>query len=102
MYYTNQHGNLVDISKPKLRWPLGAEGYILLKHGVRRETVEALMETEDLTLTASRFGRLMLQGTVNGKCYRLVVEVEDSKEWILEPVTAYRYAAGDQKRGGKP
>jgi len=32
----------------------------------------------------------MLQGTVNGKCHRLVVEVADRKEWILEPVTAYR------------
>ncbi len=60
------------------------------------------MESEDLTLTASRFGRLMLQGSVNGKCYRLVVEVVDRQEWILEPVTAYRYAAGDRKRGEKP
>jgi hypothetical protein len=42
----------------------------------------------------------MLQGTVKGKCYRLVVEVLDRKEWILEPVTGYSYAAGDPKHGG--
>jgi hypothetical protein len=44
----------------------------------------------------------MLQGTVQGKCYRLVVEVVDRQAWILEPVTGYRYAAGDRKKGGKP
>jgi hypothetical protein len=36
---------------------------------------------------------------LNGKCYRLVVEVVDQKKWILEPVTGYRYAAGDRKKG---
>lgn len=42
----------------------------------------------------------MLQGTVKGKCYRLVVEVVDKEAWLLEPVTGYRYAAGDRKKGG--
>ena len=40
----------------------------------------------------------MIQGTVNGKCYRLVVELVDKKDWLLEPVTAYRYAGGDLKK----
>jgi len=58
------------------------------------------MDADDLSLVSSRLGRLMLQGTVNGKCYRLVVEVLDKKEWTLEPVTGFRYAAGDRKKGG--
>lgn len=76
------------------------EGYLLLKHRVRRETLETLMDAEDLSIVSSRLGRLMLQGTVNGKCYRLVVELVDKKEWIFEPVTGFRYAAGDRKKGG--
>jgi hypothetical protein len=58
------------------------------------------MDAEDLSMVSSRFGRLMLQGTVNGKCYRLVVEWVDKEERLLEPVTGYRYAAGDRKKGG--
>jgi hypothetical protein len=90
----------VDGKKPKLRRTPEVEGYILIKHRVRREPLDALMDADDLSLVESRFGRLMMQGTVNGKCYRLVVEVVDRKEWILEPVTGYRYAAGDRKKGG--
>jgi hypothetical protein len=37
---------------------------------------------------------------VSGKCYRLVVEVVDKETGTLEPVTGYRYAAGDRKKGG--
>ena len=92
----------MDSGKPKLRWTPAVEGYILLKHRVRREVLDSLVDAEDLSLVASRFGRIMLQGSVNGKCYRLVVEVLDRKEGLLEPVTAYRYAAGDRKTGGKP
>ena len=90
----------MDGEKPKLRWTPEAEAYILIKHRVRRETLDALMDADDLSLVDSRLGRLMLQGTVNGKCYRLVVEVVDLKERIVEPVTGYRYAAGDRKKGG--
>ncbi len=90
----------MDVNKPKLRWTPDSESYILLKHRVRREILEALLEADDLSLVSSRFGRLMLQGTVHGKCYRLIAEVVDRKEWILEPVTGYRYAAGDPKKGG--
>lgn len=90
----------MDAKKPKLRWTQGVESYILIRHRVRRETLDALMEAEDLSLVKSRFGRLMLQGTVEGKCYRLVVEVVDREAWELEPVTAYRYGAGDPKKGG--
>lgn len=89
----------MDGKKPKLRWTPEMESYILIKHRVRRETLDALLDADDLSLVDSRFGRLMMQGTVNGKCYRLVVEVLDRKEWILEPVTGYRYAAGDRKEG---
>ena len=56
------------------------------------------MDADDLSLVSSRLGRLMLQGSVNGKCYRLVVEMVDRKEWIFEPVTGYRYAAGDRNK----
>lgn len=90
----------MDAKKPKLRWTLGAEEYILIKHRVRRETLDALMDAEDLSMVSSRLGRLLLQGTVNGKCYRLVVEMVDRKAWIFEPVTGYRYSAGDKKKGG--
>ena len=92
----------MDARKPKLKWTPASEGYISIKHNVRREILDALMDAEDLSLVSSRLGRLMLQGSVNGKCYRLVAEVVDKKEWILEPVTGYRYAAGDRKKGGKP
>ena len=65
----------MDSKKPKLRWTPEIEGYIRIEHNVRRETV-------------------------SGKCYRLVVvELVDKKAWILEPVTGYRYAAGDPKKG---
>ncbi len=90
----------MDGRKPRLRWTPESEGYIFIKHRVRRETLDALMDAEDLAMVGSRFGRLMLQGTVNGKCYRLVVELVDREEWLLEPVTGYRYAAGDRKKGG--
>ena len=90
----------MDGKKPKLRWTPEIEIYILNRHRVRREPLDALMDADDLSMVGSRFGRLMLQGTVNGKCYRLVVEVVDRKEWIFEPVTGYRYAAGDPKKGG--
>ena len=86
--------------QPRLRWTPEVEGYIFIKHRVRRETLDALMDAEDLSMVGSRFGRLLLQGTVVGKCYRLVVEVVDRAAWILEPVTGYRYAAGDRKQGG--
>jgi hypothetical protein len=86
--------------KPKLRWTPAAEGYIRIKHNVGRETLDALMDAGDLSMVSSRFGCLMLQGTDNGKCDRLVVEVVNRNEWILEPVTGYRYAAGDRKKGG--
>lgn len=89
------------VRKPRLEWTQENEGYILLKHRVRRETLDALMEAEDLSLVGSRLGRLMLQGTVGGKCYRLVVELVDRQAWLFEPVTGYRYAAGDRKRGGE-
>ncbi len=90
----------MDAKKPKLRWTPEIEGYLLIKHRVRREVLDALMDADDLSLVSSRLGRLMLQGTVNGKCYRLVVEMVDRKEWVFEPVTGYRYAAGDLKKGG--
>lgn len=86
--------------KPKLRWAPDAEEYILLKHRVRRETLDALMDAEDLSMVSGRLGRVMLQGTVSGKCYRLIVELVDRKEWVFEPVTGYRYSAGDLKKGG--
>lgn len=89
----------MDAKKPKLRWTQENEGYILLKHRVRREVLDALMDAEDLSLVSSRLGRVMLQGSVQGKCYRLVVELVDREEWIFEPVTGYRYAAGDRKKG---
>lgn len=91
------YGGLVDAKKPKLRWTPATEEYILIKHRVRREILDALMDAEDLSMVSSRLGRLMLQGTVGGKCYRLVVEMVDRKEWIFEPVTGYRYATGDLK-----
>ena len=90
----------MDAKKPKLRWTPDAEEYILIKHRVRRETLDALMDAEDLSMVSSRLGRLLLQGTVGGKCYRLVVEMVDRKEWIFEPVTGYRYSTGDLKKGG--
>ena len=90
----------MDAKKPKLRWTSDAEEYILIRHRVRRETLDALMDAEDLSMVGSRLGRLLLQGTVGGKCYRLVVEMVDRKKWIFEPVTGYRYAAGDLKKGG--
>ena len=90
----------MDARKPKLRWTPEVEEYIQIKHRVRRETLDALMDAEDLSMVSSRLGRMMLQGTVGGKCYRLVVELVDRKEWIFEPVTGYRYSAGDRKRGG--
>ncbi len=90
----------MDAKKPKLRWTADAEEYILIKHRVRRETLDALMDAEDLSMVSSRLGRLMLQGTVNGKCYRLVVELVDKKAWVFEPVTGYRYSTGDRKKGG--
>ncbi len=90
----------MDGKKPRLRWTPEAEGYILIRHRVRRETLDALLEADDLCRVDSRLGRLMFQGTVNGKCYRLVVELVDRKEWIFEPVTGYRYAAGDPQNGG--
>lgn len=92
----------MDPNKPKLRWTPDAEDYIFIKHRVRRETLDAMMDADDLSMVSSRLGRLMLQGTVSGKCYRLVVEVVDRKAWVLEPVTGYRYAAGDPKKGGNP
>jgi len=51
---------------------------------------QATMDAEDLSMVSSCLGRLMLQGTVNGKCYRLIAELVDRKEWNLEPVTGYR------------
>jgi len=90
----------MDAKKPKLRWTPEIEGYIFLKHRVRREVMDALMDADDLSLVSSRLGRLMLQGSVNGKCYRLVVEMVDREAWIFEPVTGYRYAAGDRKKEG--
>ncbi len=89
----------MDGNKPRLRWTPASEGYIFIKHRVRRETPDALMDAEDLSMVGNRFGRLMPQGSVNGKCHRLVVELVDKKEWLLEPVTGYRYAAGDRKKG---
>lgn len=86
--------------KPKLKWTPDAEGYILIKHRVRREILEALMDAEDLSMVSSHLGRLLFQGTVNGKCYRLVVDVVDRKDWVFEPVTGYRYSAGDREKGG--
>ena len=91
---------MIDAKKPKHRWPPEIEGYIHLKHRVRREIPDALMEADDLPLVNSWLGRLMLQGTVEGKCYRLVVEMVDQKKWIFEPVTGYRCATGDRKKGG--
>ena len=90
----------MDGKKPKLRWMPEIESYILHRHRVRREPLDALMEADDLSMVGSRLGRLMLQGTVEGKCYRLVVEVVNRKAWIFEPATGYRYAAGDPKKGG--
>lgn len=90
----------MDAKKPKLRWTSHAEEYILIKHRVRRETLDALLDAEDLSMVSSRLGRLMFQGTVSGKCYRLIVELVDRKEGIFEPVTGYRYSAGDLKKGG--
>ena len=90
----------MDGKKPRLRWTPESEGYILIKHRVRRETLDDLMDAEDLSVVSSRLGRLMMQGIVNGKCYRLVVELVDKEAWLLEPVTGYRYAAGDRKKGG--
>ena len=100
VYYTKVKGGSMDPKKPKLRWTPDAEEYILLKHRVRRETLDALMDAEDLSMVSSRLGRLMLQGTVRGKCYRLIVELVDRKDWVFGPVTGYRYSAGDLKQGG--
>ena len=47
----------MDGEKPKLRWTPEAEAYILIKHRVRRETLDALMDADDLSLVESRFGR---------------------------------------------
>lgn len=58
-------------------------------HRVRQETPNPPKDAEGLAMVSSRFGRLMLQGTVNRKCYRL-----------LEPVPGCRHAAVDRKRGG--
>ena len=90
----------MDHKKPTLVWTPVSEDYIFLRHRVRRETLDALMDAEDLSMVGSRFGRLMFQGSVNGKCYRLIVELVDRKHWLLEPVTGSRYAAGDRKTGG--
>ena len=57
------------------------------------------MFAPDLSLASSRLGRLMVQGTVQGKCYRLIVEVLDREAWVFSPVTGYRYAAGDPRKG---
>lgn len=35
----------------------------------------------------------------NGKCYRPVVELADKNEWEFGPVTGFRCAAGDRKKG---
>jgi hypothetical protein len=93
-------GGSVDDRKPKLRWSQEADGFILLKHRVRWEVLDALLDAEDLSLVDRGFGRLMLQGTVKGKCYRLVAGVLDGKEWVLEPLTGYCYPPGDPKNGG--
>ena len=92
----------MDPKKPKLRWTPVAEEYILLKHRVPREALDALMDAEDLSMVSSRLGRVMVQGTLNGKCYRLTVELVDRKEGTFEPVTGYRYSTGDLKKGRKP
>jgi hypothetical protein len=92
----------MEAGKPTLRWTPESETYIFLKHRVRRETLDALLNAEDLSMVASRLGRVMLQGTVNGKCYRLVAELVDREDWIFEPVTGYRYGAGDGRKGGTP
>jgi hypothetical protein len=92
----------MDPRNPKLKWTSEAEGYIFHKHRVRRETLDALMEAGDLSMVSSRLGRLMLQGTVGGKCYRLIVELVDRQHWIFEPVTGYRYGAGDPRKEGRP
>ncbi len=102
MYYTKREDGFVDVRKPKPRWTPSSVSYILIKHRVRREVLDALMDAEDLSIVDSRLGRLLLQGTVQGKCYRMVAEVVDRQSWILEPVTGYRYAAGDRKKGGEP
>jgi len=36
----------MDAKKTKLRWALEIKGYILLKHRVRQEILDALMEAE--------------------------------------------------------
>lgn len=92
----------MDGKKPSLRWTPASEGYIFIKHRVRREILDALMDADDLSVVSSRLGRFMMQGTVNEKCYRLVVELVDQEAWVLAPVTGYRYAAGDRKKGGTP
>ena len=55
----------MDGKKPKLRWTPEIESYILNRHRVRREPLDALMEADDLSIVGSRFGRLMFQGTVD-------------------------------------
>lgn len=59
------------------------------------------MDASDLSMVDSRLGRLLLQGTVAGKCYRLVVERLAGEHWLLASVTGYRYSAGDPRKGQK-
>ena len=76
---------------------------MLIKHNVRRQVFDSRVEADDLSLLGSRFGRLLLQGTVEGKCYLLVVEVVevvDRNAWLLRPVTGYRCSSGDPGKGG--
>ena len=58
----------MNARKPALKWSTSSESYLLLKHRVRRETLEDLMDAKEA--------------------------------WHLEPVTGYRFAAGDPKKGG--
>ena len=86
---------------PSLLWTEEAKAHCWKKHRVRWETLDRIPGAGDLRLEPQRFGRLMLQGSVEGKCYRLIGDVLDVEDMLLEPVTGYRYAKGD-KKGDKP
>ena len=82
---------------PKLHWTDWAEDKIWLKHKVRRATVDRIFEAEDLARVPDQEGHgvLIFQGSVDCKCYRIVVILLNRDELLFEPITAYRYSKGD-------
>ncbi len=85
--------------RPALQWTPWAEDKIWLKHRVRREVVDRIFEAEDLARVPDDEGHgvLLFQGTVDGKCYRMLVLLLDREQLLFEPVTAYRFRNGDPR-----